>query len=448
MSLPEGQIGGINSGRISRIRLLKSSPASMKTPTAIFTAILTASAALQAEAAVVCEFQPNLEMNDCDSCFKQDEYGLRLYLGGKLRASTTNPSRFPTSPIDGNIYQRGVEKERVSERNGLLKVFEVCYERSAPLVAGDMVLTMTENDFQEFALGNPGRGVGKQYKFALAGEASSGSASFFDNALVYMAPPGWKGTASIPYLVIDDAGRQSVPGVITVQSNQVQIQSTPVPIALAEPVTSPEDEELAAQKELNEALLDEIASLEALQGQAVAEGDEARAMVGVIESAIQHAVEQMSVLDAKIERLVAAKALREREALFMAGLTNYAPAIPSITFSINPALPIAGLPQRSDSEPPAIPVPQPQPWLIQALGPFFRARRLPALEPVRSDENDGDQDIYCGITAMGSRPSRRLSKKEKKRIKKVRRIAISWGVAGSPYSMVHRGKVLSAAMVW
>lgn len=422
----------------------------MKTPTAILTAILTASAALQAEAAVVCEFQPNLEMNDCDSCFKQDEYGLRLYLGGKLRASTTNPTRFPTSPIDGNIYQRGVEKERVSERNGLLKVFEVCYERSAPLVAGDMVLTMTENDFQEFALGNPGRGVGKQYKFALAGGASSGSASFFDNALVYMAPPGWKGTTSIPYLVIDDEGHQSVPGVITVQSSRLQIHSTPVPIALAEPATSPEDEELAAQKELNEALLDEIASLEALQGQAIAEGDEARAMVGAIESAIQHAAEQMRMLDAKIERLVAAKALREREARFMVELTNYAPAIPSITFNIDPApvLSIDGLPQRSDSESPFIPVPQPQPWLIQALGPFFRARRLPALEPLPADGIDGDQDMYFGITSMGSRPSRRLSKKDKKRIKKVRRFASSWGAAGSPYSMVYRGKVLSAAMHW
>jgi hypothetical protein len=388
----------------------------MKTRHLLAAAFLSVSAVLKAHAAIVCEFQPNLDFSDCESCFKQDEYGLRLYLSGQLTASSTSPTRFPRTPIDGVIYQRGVKKEKISETNGKATLYEVCYVRATPIVAGKLNLTMTEPDLQEFDLGNPGRGAGKEYHFALAGTASYGSASFFDNTLVFMAPAGWKGESTVPFYVVDENGVSSVPGLITISA------MTPIPMAapeIIEPRISQDEIELAAQMIINDELMDEIASVEALLKEAKFEGDAASDQIVTIEIVLHEAYERMNQMDLRIAELNDFKLRRDAVHRLFASLSAK-PELPSQlnTIRLNPVgKPLSEYRQVDHRSPSPIPLPPKDPRFVVAEQNCSRLRRFIAIEPEAETPRSP-------MKFVGVRPGRRQTKKEKKLSKKERKFVL------------------------
>lgn len=405
----------------------------MKSPFASLALFLVASAIHCAEAAVVCEFQPNLDMNDCENCFKQDEFGLQLFLGGKLRASSTIASRFPKTPIDGHVYQLGVEKEKISARNGRKRLFEVCYERQAPMVFGDISLTMTDEGLQEFDLGNPGRAIGKSFQFALAGAASSGTATFFGNTLVFMAPERWSGRSTVPYLVYDDQGKRSSPGVIII-SKPVGSVLRPVYLLPPEPALDLQalrDAKAAADREvMNAALREEISSIEALMSVELQQGEESRELIEVMQATVSEARQKLATIDAQIlvlKKAKEAKALRAR-------MTAGSPSLdtPLQLFSLqNQSHLVRGLSTRKILYPvnrrPPTRAPLPCPVILSSLGPYARLPDFIGLEP----EDPWVPRLPAAVLRRARRSppavchGRRLTKKEKKRIKKQSRASAS-----------------------
>lgn len=284
----------------------------MKIPIALAAAVFAASALQQAYAAVVCEFEPTLALDDCRTCYKASPDGIRLFINGALRASSTSPLRPPTLPIDGKHFSRGVEK-KMPDRPAGLDFFEVCYESVSPLKAASFELVMTDADIEEFEMDPPGKGSGYQYE--VAGKVTSGSASFFGSTLAFMPPAAWSGRSEIPYRVVDRDGRESAPGVITV-SAPVSSQITPLVITYRASVPDTQSEQQrqakleAEQQELIKAeIRTEIAILEGELDVESAGTLAMQAEIAQLETMIASMGHDLTARQREIERLMALDAV-------------------------------------------------------------------------------------------------------------------------------------------
>lgn len=285
--------------------------------TPILAAILAATFAGASSASVICEYEPTLGYDDCRSCFKADADGIGLYLNGELRAFSTSPSRAPTLPVDGRLYSLGLEKKAVSRLNGKSSVFEFCYEKFAPTVAGSVTLRMSEPDFGEFDLEKSLPGIGSARGIELAGTVAGGEASIFGASLVFMPDDDWQGRAAIPYRVHLADGRSSEPGLITILSPGAETLEERAQ-RKAQLDQARRDAELVAQ------LTSELADLQASLLTEVTSAGELRSRIGELLQEIEQATDTLEMRSLEIERLEAiwAAADAERESKSRAALAD------------------------------------------------------------------------------------------------------------------------------
>lgn len=285
--------------------------------TPMLAAIVTATFAGASSASVICEFEPTLGYDDCRSCFKADADGIRLYINGDLRASSTSPSRVPTLPVDGRLYSLGLEKKAVSRLNGKSSVFEFCYEKSPPVVASAVTLRMSEPDFGEFDLEKSLPGIGSARGIELAGTVIGGEASIFGASLVFMPDDDWQGRASIHYRVHLADGRSTEPGLITILS----------------PGAESPDERAQRQEQLKQArrdaelvaqLTSELAALQESLLAEVTSAGELRSQIDGLLQEIEQAADTLEMRSLEIERLEAiwTAADAERESKRRAALAD------------------------------------------------------------------------------------------------------------------------------
>lgn len=260
-------------------------------------------------AAVVCEFEPTPDMADCSRCFKADIDGSSLFLGGKRAASGTDPERFHQIRVGSVVYQRGVEKAAYSKRNGVAKLFEVCYENAPTVKASSIVLDMDpDTDIQEFEL-RVDRGLpSAEYEFALVNTPTptEGAAGVFGNTLVFSPSSQWSGKTVLSYSVAGPDGRAST-GTITIQRQRTPVEA---------PVVKSEVDVLAEQ------LASLQASLESLQLQLAEEaqlGSESLEQIMLLEEALADRYRAVAYLDRQIAQAEAVL-LKRRKASYIARL--------------------------------------------------------------------------------------------------------------------------------
>lgn len=203
-------------------------------------AILAAAFSMTANATMVCEYEPTKDLRDCSKCFKADADGVKLFLGGKLRASSTSHVLFPSTPIDGLVYQRGDERKIVSGRVAGNRMYEVCYEKAAPMQASNFVFSMDATDLEEFEMGDPSGAPDTHFNYVLTNKPAGARVAFFGTKLVVMPLPGWSGRLELSYQIVDGAGQRSSPGKIRITGDQVteqqiiaSLQADPEAAALA-----------------------------------------------------------------------------------------------------------------------------------------------------------------------------------------------------------------------
>ena len=401
----------------------------------LISALLVATACSPAFAAVVCEFEPSLEFDDCRSCYKADQDGVRLYLDGKLRATSTSPLRAPTLPIDGRSYSRGVEKRKISERSGRFRVFEYCYEKETPVVASSFELRMDAADFAEFSLDGPSSKSG--VKFVLAGKVTSGTASFFGDKLAFLPDANWSGYAEIPYRLILQDGRVSAPGVIVVKSPgyvdpnalvvtyDPNVVATPVPIS--DPIT-PADPEVqravveAASIEERDRLASELEALTAQLEQEIAIGVSAKQAITQFEAEMVGLQQRLELVNHEIAKL---EAIRDHLALVAKHEVYTQPTdwvdpvaiVDVVTVSkLLPVIPQSGMPRPSEP----LTFIRHEPCVVPRVGPWARSLQQPiASEPDQRTSPDlvlRPREKEEVVTVR-----RRMTKAEKKRLKKQRK---------------------------
>ncbi|MBW6123048.1 hypothetical protein KZ843_09145 [Pseudomonas aeruginosa] len=269
--------------------------------------IATALVSWPVGAAVVCEFEPTPDMADCSRCFKTDIDGSSLFLGGKRAASGTDPERFRQIRVGSVVYQRGVEKAAYSKRNGVAKLFEVCYENAPTVKASSIVLDMDpDTDIQEFEL-RVDRGLpSAEYEFALVSTPTpaEGAAGVFGNTLVFSPSSQWSGKTVLSYSVAGPDGRAST-GTITIQRQSVK-----------DAVVKAEVDVLAGQ------LVSLQAGLESLQLQLAEEaqqGSESLEQIKLLEEALADRYRAVADLDRQIAEAEAVL-LKRRNTSYIARL--------------------------------------------------------------------------------------------------------------------------------
>jgi hypothetical protein len=391
----------------------------MKRNVAILVAIL-ATSAVSVEAAVVCEFEPTLALDDCNSCYKADEGGIRLFVGGKLRASSTSPVRAPSLPVDGKILNMGVEKRLFSSRTQGTKFYEVCYEKTVPMGAGSFSLGMTEPDIEEFELGNPGRGVGKNFQYAVAGKVASGSASFFGTKLAFMPPPNWSGSTDIPYVILGEDGTKSSVGTITVYAaGRGQPQPLVVNYDPAEFERDLAAEEKLRQAAINEELRVEISVLEGELSVELSQREINLSQITDAEQQLKSMYLHLNHLQTEINRLSTLKALRQAESYLKsmaAGQASLPPTATVIDYSSASWLLQLITPLRDEG---SAPQPVPAPRMHFVLVRRGDTRQIRTLEPLDSPDRRV-RTRSAQIAATAPAELRRLTKREKKLAKKKR----------------------------
>lgn len=400
----------------------------------LISALLVATACSPALAAVVCEFEPTLDFDDCRSCYKADQEGVRLYLGGKLQATSTSPLRAPTLPIDGRSYSRGVEKTMISERSGRFRVFEYCYEKETPVVASSFELRMDEADFAEFSL--DGTSAESGIKFVLAGKVSSGTASFFGDKLAFLPDGNWPGYAEIPYRLILQDGRVSAPGVIVVKSpgyggvNPLAVAHDPnvvaTPAHIPDPITPADIKAQSAvaeakAKEERDRLVSDLELLTAQLEQEIAIGDSTKKTTMQVESEMDSLKKRLELVNHEIAKLVAIRnhlALAGKQEIYTQPtdwVDQVAVADVVTVSSLLHVIPQAVTPRPS--EPPAFI--RHEPCVVTRVGPWARPIQPPAAgEPDRRNKAELVLRPLTKNEAVTVR--RRMTKAEKKRLKKQR----------------------------
>ncbi|EKF7417576.1 TPA: hypothetical protein MXR76_002002 [Pseudomonas aeruginosa] len=363
-------------------------------------------------AAVVCEFEPTPDMADCSRCFKADIDGSSLFLGGKRAASGTDPERFHQIRVGSVVYQRGVEKVAYSKRNGVAKLFEVCYENAPTVKASSIVLDMDPDaDIQEFEL-RVDRGLpSAEYEFALVSTPTpaEGAAGVFGNTLVFSPSSQWSGKTVLSYSVAGPDGRAST-GKITIRRQRTPVEA---------PVVKAEVDVLAEQ------LVSLQASLESLQLQLAEEaqlGSESLEQIKLLEEALAERYRAVADLDRQIAEAEAVL-LKRRNASYIARLERLfgvtlaqvepASALHTLDLLARAASPLwlpSGTPVQSSQTTFLVPyfgspVPFRRSFDLQPGGTLdkSRKRRLRA-------QRDQDQPV-----------SRRLTKREKKLAKRARK---------------------------
>lgn len=401
----------------------------------IVTALMVATACTPALGSVVCEFEPTLEFDDCRSCYKADQDGVRLYLDGKLRASSTSPLRAPTLPIDGRTYSRGVENTKISERSGRYRVFEYCYEKETPLVASSFELRMSQGDFEEFSMGGPA--VKSGVSFVLSGKVTSGTASFFGDKLAFLPNDNWTGYAEIPYRVVMQDGRVSEPGVIIIKSPgyvdpealvvtyDPNVVATPVP--LPEPI-APADPAVE-QAVLEAAAIEEQARLQAELDQLMSELDKEVAIGVSARQAIDQYDAQIADLEQRLElvnREIAKLEAVRRHLELVARHEVYTQPVDWVTQSAR--IEVLTVSSLLDTVPPStgklptepVEFVHREPGILNRVGPGLRLILQPAAgEP--DNRNTSIPVLRPKVPCEQAPSRRRLTKADKKRMKKQRK---------------------------
>lgn len=360
-------------------------------------------------AAVVCEFEPTPDMNDCSRCFKATDGGAGLYLGGERVASSTDAERFRQFRIGAVDYQRGIEKTAFSQRNGAAKLYEVCYSSAPPVKATNLELVMLPgSDIQEFHLRVDGSVSQAQFDFALisAPAEEEGSAGLFGRTLVFSPAADWSGLTTLRYRVTDSDGHASA-AVITIREDAGAA-------------------ELRAQREQLETLQ---VSLQALQGELEAEqdfGNEVVAQVAVMEREVERRKQSLELLDKSIAGATALLETRLAGAR-LEKLERTLGLLPLAADEESAIRPLARLPTRSRSywlaeEDPASP--DSTPYLIPRFSTPGQHRAFLGQQPfdhlVRPRRRRRVRDIAEPAV------KRRLTKREKKRAKRARRKLTSY----------------------
>lgn len=366
--------------------------------------IATALVSGPVSAAVVCEFEPTPDMNDCSRCFKVTDSGAGLYLGGERVASSTDAERFRQFRFGAVDYQRGIEKTAYSQRNGAAKLYEVCYSSAPPVKATNLELVMSPgSDIQEFHLRVDGSVSPAQYDFALISTPTEeeGSAGLFGNTLVFSPAADWSGMTTLRYRVTDSDGHAST-AVITIREDE-------------------DAAELRAEREQLETLQ---VSLQALQGELVAEeyfGSEAIAQIAAMEreiglqkQSLEHLDKSIAGATALLETRTAGARLAQLERAF--GFSTLAADEEFSTWSL------ARLPIRSESywladEDPTFPVSTP--YLIPQFTTPGQHRAFLGQQPLDHPGKPRRRRRLCDVTEPAVK--RRLTKREKKRAKRARR---------------------------
>ncbi|MGI0646899.1 hypothetical protein ACRCPS_17940 [Pseudomonas aeruginosa] len=379
-------------------------------------AILAQALSFGASAAVICEFEPSADYRDCQKCFKADMNGVQLFVDGKLRASSTSQVLFPSTPIDGQVYQRGVEKVLLSQRHGRKKLYEVCYERATPMQASDFQLAIKGDELEEFEMGRPGALRSDEHQFAVASAPAGVRVAFFGSKLVVQPLPGWNGVGDLTYEIIGADGIRSKPGRITLKARaaiaevQGDNEADAAELALA----------VAAEQQLAELQGQLMAAQEALSLENEAR-DELRVAVASLEAQLIAAQARLEEVEFQIATAVHAKArAREQHAQHLQALEIAAEGIRrsflevAIMNQLAALAPVAEGPARSPKRAPV------QSGSVVAILP----RRM-SVSRVEEGEAVSDAGPLPKPIALIARPvrspaPRRLSKKAKKQLRKQR----------------------------
>lgn len=363
-------------------------------------------------AAVVCEFEPTLDMADCSRCFKSNPDGASLFLGGKRAASSTDSYRFHQVRVGSIVYQRGVEKAIYSQRNGREKLFEVCYGSAPEIQGASIVLDMAPGSaIQEFEL-RVERGLpAPEYEFALIGapDPAEGYVGLFGKTLVFSPSSKWTGKTLLSYSVSGPEGRAST-GTITIRRQQEAVTDE-IPVLSVEAL----DYQLAELQ----------ASLKDLQLQLEVEeqiGTESLEQIGALEAEIEIRSKAVAFLDQRIAEAEAeillwraANRVARLERLFGVSLSSGPVALERVYLAV-PALPRSPL---------WFPLTPPAPLSQDAfLVPYFNApvqyRRYFALQhPGISDKGRNRRRRI--EHELKSPTRRRLTKRDKKLAKRARK---------------------------
>ncbi|MCO3748175.1 hypothetical protein FA132_22845 [Pseudomonas aeruginosa] len=393
-------------------------------------AILAVTVSLGASASVICEFERTNDLSGCNKCFKSNEDGVQLFIGGRLRASSTSLAIFPSQPIDGLIYQRGIEKKDISGKADA-KMFEVCYQAAPVMKAVSFTFRMTDPELEEIEMGNPAPGAARPYTFVVKSQPRAGEAAFFGSRLVFMAKPGWKGRAQVKYAIVDPDGVESTPAVITLMSGQA-IQEESGALASSDGPTAGATE---ADAEL-QGLLAELEGAEAALAQEHASGELVRSQITALEAQLAGLYRLLE----ERERQIAAlqfdeqyRANKRAQELASKALLESLPMGDYFSYSVLQALSGPFLPS-SLAQGRRAPVRREKPQMR-----FILPRRLPSPSDFGSlSYVDGPEDGVISnprisvsqrheAAPVAAVETGRLSKKAKKRLKKDRRKSTTYG---------------------
>ncbi|EMG2119167.1 Ig-like domain-containing protein [Pseudomonas aeruginosa] len=358
--------------------------------------IAAALASGPAVAAVVCEFEPSQDLNDCSRCFKADVDGVSLFLDGKRVASSTDADRLQRVRIGRTDYQRGVEKALFSQRHGAAKLYEVCYSSERPVQALDLDLEMQPGaEIQEFQLQVEGSMEAQQYAFRLASTVSpvEGSVGLFGNTLVFQPASTWSGSTTLQYEVVDSSGRSR-------RAN----------------LTVHEDSQTASLRAERDALTDlqnDLLAVEAELGAEMDYGGEIRSRVDALELAVASEQERVSRLNQQIS--LAQDQLRlDRTEARLKGLLGVSEALPQdieLGVILSHNRPRDGRGWMSAE----IAIEHLQAFLVPRFARHKPFTPILGQEPVVPKRRRRQR-----LSNDASNPRRRLSKREKKRAKRAR----------------------------
>lgn len=379
-------------------------------------AILASAFSLGASAAVICEFEPSPDYRDCRKCFKADMNGVQLFVDGKLRASSTSQVLFPFTPIDGQVFQRGVEKVLLSQRHGRKKLYEVCYEKATPMQASDFQLAINGEELEEFEMGRPGVGPAAQHQFAVASAPAGVRVAFFGSKLVVQPLPGWNGVGELSYEIIGADGIRSKPGRITLKARAAitEVQGgnevDAAAIALA----------AAAEQQLAELQGQLQAAQEALSLENDAR-DELRVAVASLEAQLIAAQARLEEVEFQIATAIHAKArAREQHTQHLQALEIAAEGFRRSLLEVSIMKQLAALAPASEG-PARLPKPSPdlQGSVVAILPRRMTVRRVEEGEAV-TGVGPRPKPIALVARPVRCQGPRRLSKKAKKQLRKQR----------------------------
>lgn len=367
-----------------------------------------------AGAAVVCEFEPTADLADCSRCFKSDGDGTRLILGGALAASSTHPDRFAPVRIGEVVFQRGLEKEALSKRNGKARLFEVCYESVPPVTAPDLQFKMTPgSDIQEFELlpGSIPQLTNHTVTLTNSPDPAEGSVGLFGSMLVFSPSTQWVGRTELKYEITGRDGQTSA-GRITIVRAQVH------------PLHDNQAERERVDAALR-ALEAQLVELELQLEQEAAIGIESQAQVLVLEQAIEDSTRILAELDQRIVKAREQVIARQREKRYQELRSIFVPyGEQVIRYPVFSALSMAGALPRNGSVPgvPFTEPPQRTVFLVPVFATPVPLRRFIGQQPQSPDGRDKPRRQRMRVLpAAVPKTSRRLSKRDKKLAKRKRK---------------------------